>query len=217
MINILKYRVIQVFKNHSMPRWLVLMIDLSIVFITFIFAYLLRFNFETYTFLWSIALIQALLVTMAYFLFMILFKSYAGLIRQTTVKDTFLIAITNTSAFTLTVFLTIISREFELPQIFNIPNIYVGQAIYNSANEGQTASMSAIFDDDALLLYVTGTPSVFEPSAGYSFSWAPGGGMGGVRSYYADSKDAMMLKFKMQLVHKVVATDLGYFFSDVTD
>ena len=104
-----------------------------------------------------------------------------------------------------------------LAQIFNIPNIYVGQAIYNSANEGQTASMSAIFDDDALLLYVTGTPSVFEPSAGYSFSWAPGGGMGGVRSYYADSKDAMMLKFKMQLVHKVVATDLGYFFSDVTD
>lgn len=109
------------------------------------------------------------------------------------------------------------SVDAALSQIFAIGQIFVAPAIYNSANEGQTASMGAIIDDDALLLYVTSAPSLYEPSAGYSFNWAPGGGMGAIRRYYDDESDATFIKNKMQMVHKVTATDLGYFFSDVTD
>jgi FlaA1/EpsC-like NDP-sugar epimerase len=121
MINRLKYSTIQFFKGHSLPRWLVLVIDISVVFITFIFAYLLRYNFETYTFLWSIAIYQALMVSLVYTLFMFLFKSYSGLIRQTNIKDTFIIAVTNSAAFALSLFITISCRTFDFPQLFNIP------------------------------------------------------------------------------------------------
>jgi len=61
------------------------------------------------------------MVGMVYTVFMILFKSYSGLIRQTTVKDTFIIAVTNSAAFAVLLFITIFSREFELNEFLNIP------------------------------------------------------------------------------------------------
>jgi FlaA1/EpsC-like NDP-sugar epimerase len=120
MINTLKYRTIQIFRNHSLPRWLVLMIDIFAVFITFLFAYLLRYNLEPETFSWILAIKQALLVCLVYMVFMLFFKSYAGLIRQTTIKDTFIIAVTNTAAFATLFVITLCSRKFEFNPIFNI-------------------------------------------------------------------------------------------------
>ena len=121
MIDNLKYITIKIFRNHSLPRWLVLVIDIIAVFITFLVAYLLRYNFESYTFSWGLAIKQALLVCIAYLFFMFLLKSYSGLIRQTTIKDTFLIAITNTAAFSILFVITLITRKFELNQISDIP------------------------------------------------------------------------------------------------
>ncbi|MBE3086577.1 MAG: polysaccharide biosynthesis protein [Bacteroidetes bacterium] len=51
---------------------------------------------------------------------MFLFKSYAGLIRQTTIKDTFIIAVTNTVAFAALFIVTLCSRGFELNPLYNI-------------------------------------------------------------------------------------------------
>jgi FlaA1/EpsC-like NDP-sugar epimerase len=121
MINRFKIRTIKIFRDYSLPRWFVLLIDIAAVFLTFIFAYLLRYNFESYTFSWNNALAQSLLVCIVYLVFMYLFKSYSGLIRQTTVRDTFLISVTNTTAFLLMVIITITSRKFELGQFLNIP------------------------------------------------------------------------------------------------
>jgi len=121
MIDNLKYITIKIFRNHSLPRWLVLVIDIIAVFITFLVAYLLRYNFESYTFSWGLAIKQALLVCIAYLFFMFLLKSYSGLIRQTTIKDTFLIAITNTAAFSILFVITLITRKFELNQFSDIP------------------------------------------------------------------------------------------------
>ncbi len=121
MINRIKYKIIQVFRNHSLPRWLVLVIDLFAVFVTFLFAYMLRFNMELYLFSMVTALKQAAMVCMVYMVFMLLFKSYSGLIRQTTIKDTFILALTNTSAFLAMFLVTICSREFEWNNFYNIP------------------------------------------------------------------------------------------------
>ena len=114
MINTLKYRIIQIFKNHSLPRWLVLVIDITAVFLTFLFSYMLRFNLEPYTFNLVLAIEQGLLVCAVYMGFMLIFKSYSGLIRQTTIKDTFIIAVTNAAAFVILFAITLSSREFEL-------------------------------------------------------------------------------------------------------
>ena len=120
MINILKYKTIEIFRNHSLPRWLVLVIDITTVFLTFLIAYMLRYNLEPYTFSLVLAIKQGLLVCAVYMVFMLLFKSYSGLIRQTTIKDTFIIGITNTAAFAILFVVTLCSRKFELNPFFNI-------------------------------------------------------------------------------------------------
>jgi FlaA1/EpsC-like NDP-sugar epimerase len=52
---------------------------------------------------------------------MLFFKSYAGLIRQTTVRDTFSIFITNTTALIVLLGIVYISRKFDWKPLFNIP------------------------------------------------------------------------------------------------
>jgi FlaA1/EpsC-like NDP-sugar epimerase len=121
MIDSLKHFAINIFRNHSLPRWLVLVIDVTAVFITFIVAYLLRYNFESYTFSWLLAVEQDLLVCICYLGFMLLFKSYSGLLRQTTIKDTFLIAITNTTALSVLFIITLCTRKFGFNSVFDIP------------------------------------------------------------------------------------------------
>jgi FlaA1/EpsC-like NDP-sugar epimerase len=96
------------------------MIDISAVFLTFLLAYLLRYNLELDTFSMKLAVNQAFLVSTAYFVFMLLFKSYSGLIRQTTIKDTFIIAVTNAAAFALLCVITLCSRKFKFDPLFNI-------------------------------------------------------------------------------------------------
>lgn len=110
------------------------------------------------------------------------------------------------------------SVETALAALFMVQDVLVGMAIYNSANEGQTASYSAIIDDDALLLYTTPTPSIFEASAGYTFTWAAGGGDGQIYSPYRDyGKHSDVIQAKMQWDQKAVAANLGYFISDCVD
>ena len=69
MIQAFKEKVINVFKNHSLPRWLVFLIDSATVYFSFLIAYMLRYNFEIYTFEISTAFRQALLVLFVYAIF----------------------------------------------------------------------------------------------------------------------------------------------------
>ena len=105
-----------------------------------------------------------------------------------------------------------------LAALFGVERVLTAEAIYNSANEGQDASMSPIFDDDFFLVYVNPRPSRFDPSGGYTISWAPGGGMGGIMPTIRDDEaDSDLVKIKNQYVHKIVASDVGYIVLDVTD
>jgi FlaA1/EpsC-like NDP-sugar epimerase len=121
MIENIKFRTIQIFRKHSLPRWIVLVIDISAVFLAFLIAYILRYNFDTALFSLTVAVKQAFLVCLAYVAFMIIFKSYSGLIRQTTIKDTFIIGVTNSVAMIAILILTLSSRKFGLPLVYNVP------------------------------------------------------------------------------------------------
>lgn len=121
MIESLKGRVIKVFKNHSLPRWLVFLIDSGTVFFSFLVAYMLRYNFEVYTFDLSVAWKQAYYVLVIYAVFILIFKSYAGMIRHTTIRDTYKIIIANGCSLVVLFAATILSRRFEWNAVFNIP------------------------------------------------------------------------------------------------
>lgn len=121
MINKFKSRIFDLFRYHSLPRWLVLLIDLAVVYFSFLIAYMLRYNFEIYTFEASTAFKQAFIVLCAYLFFMLLFKSYYGMIRHTTIKDTYKIIIITFAALGILFPVTLLSRNYEWDQIYNIP------------------------------------------------------------------------------------------------
>lgn len=101
-ILILRRKALDFFNRHSVPRWTVFALDTGIVFVAFIIAYLLRFNFSLPEDREHLYIYQALLSTSVYALYSILFRSYSGLIRHTTLTDiTLVFIVTTCSAVTL--------------------------------------------------------------------------------------------------------------------
>lgn len=105
--------------------------------------------------------------------------------------------------------------ESALLSILGIQNYWVSKASYNSANEGQTGTYSAIIDDDALIFNATAAPGLMSPSAGFTFAWQGGGGTGAVTSYREPQSKSDVLQMAEAWDQKVVASDLGYFFADI--
>jgi FlaA1/EpsC-like NDP-sugar epimerase len=109
------------FQHYSLPRWLVFIVDNLAVFFTFILAYLLRFNFVLSDFSVDLALRHALLALIVYASFALVFRSYSGLIRHTTVVDIFYVFIATTCSLFALLGITMISRIAGWSEIFNIP------------------------------------------------------------------------------------------------
>lgn len=57
-----------------------------------------------------------------------------------------------------------------LAAILGVPNLIVASAMYNSAVEGQSDSLSYIWGKDAILMYVTDRPAVKQVTAGYTLT-----------------------------------------------
>lgn len=110
---------------------------------------------------------------------------------------------------------TLSSIESALAACFGVSNYWVSKASWNSANEGQAFSASAIVDDDCLVCYVSSAPSVMSASAGYTFSWGGGGGLGSIATYRDQSVKSSVLQHSEAWDQKAVATDVGYMFLDV--
>lgn len=95
--------------------------DSLMVFLTFIFAYLLRYNLVTADFPAQEASTHGLIVLLAYSTSALIFKSYSGLIRHTTLTDIALVFVTTSvSAFAL-VFLSILTRIFVQTSVLIVP------------------------------------------------------------------------------------------------
>lgn len=105
--------------------------------------------------------------------------------------------------------------ESAVAACFGLTNYIVAKASYNSANEGQTFSALPIVDDDALVCYVSPTPGVMSASAGYTFAWDGGGGLGSIGMYRDQSAKSDVLQHSESWDQKAVATDLGYLFLDI--
>jgi hypothetical protein len=111
--------------------------------------------------------------------------------------------------------MTMATVENVLAAVLGVDEILVSRGSYNSANEGQTASMAAIIDDDALLIYSAESANALTATAGKTFVWNPGGGAGAQSQYRDDTVDSTIVKHKEQWDQKVVAADLGYLWTDI--
>lgn len=112
-----------------------------------------------------------------------------------------------------------LANEQILAQIFDVERVLVMRAISNSANEGATASHAFIGGKHALLCYVPDSPGLYTPAAGYTFAWngymgAAGDGMR-VTRFYMEQIRAERVEIEMAIDHKLVAPDLGFFWTTV--
>lgn len=56
---------------------------------------------------------------------------------------------------------------------FNLENVYVGTAIYNSADEGQTDVLADVWNKDFYLIYQNSRPTLMQATFGYTFFDTP--------------------------------------------
>ncbi len=102
IVLMLRRKALDFFNRHSVPRWIVFVMDIAVVFMAFILAYTLRFNFSLPDDRGHIFVYQALIATAVYAAFCLLFRSYSGLIRHTTLTDvTLVFVVTTCSVITL--------------------------------------------------------------------------------------------------------------------
>ena len=96
-------------------------------------------------------------------------------------------------------------------QWLGIERLIVGRAPYNTAKEGQTASMSFIWGKHALLAYVSPNPSISQPSAAYIFQ------RNNIETNRfreeAEHQDVVEVTLRTDTVR--TATDCGYYFPSV--
>ena len=121
MVDQLKSRVFKLFQKYSLPRWFILLIDMAAVYVSFLIAYMLRFNFEIHSFDVGLAFTQGFIVLAVYTVSMLVFHSNTGMIRYTTLRDTYRIILTSFSAVTFLSIMTILSRNLAWDKLYNIP------------------------------------------------------------------------------------------------
>jgi hypothetical protein len=112
-----------------------------------------------------------------------------------------------------------------LAQLFELEEILVSKAVFNAGAKGADYAASAakelsqfIAGKHALLAYVTPTPSIMQPTAGYTFSWsgwfgATGMGMR-IKKFRMEWLESDRVEVQQAFDQKVVGADLGFFFKD---
>jgi len=110
-----------------------------------------------------------------------------------------------------------VPAEGILARLFGVDRVLVSRSIKNAGAEGAADSFSFTAGNNAALYYVAGSPGLLTPSAGYQFVWRGiSDGMGtnvGITRFRMPELRADRIEAQMAWDYKVVATDLGYFFS----
>lgn len=112
-----------------------------------------------------------------------------------------------------------IVTEDILAALFGVERYMVARATNNTANEGAATSMNFVFGtDQALLVYSAPRPGIMQPSGGYTFAWNGfGASMGGWRisRFRMEHLKSDRVEGEAAYALKLVAADVGVFFSDV--
>lgn len=110
-----------------------------------------------------------------------------------------------------------VSSESAVAQVLGVERLLVASAIKNSAVESETASYGFTHGKSALLCYVSPSPGILSPSAGYQFVWqGVSGGLGqniGISRMRLEHLKADRIEGQTAWDNKVVGSDLGYFFN----
>lgn len=117
-----------------------------------------------------------------------------------------------------------IASEALLATLFGVDRVLVGKSVRTDDEEGlaeASVTLTANWDDDALLLYVPARPSILTPSAGYTFVWrtSPNAGSGPqwIRKYRDTARLGDYVECRSYFDQKCIVSHAGIFFSDIVD
>lgn len=114
----------------------------------------------------------------------------------------------------------IVTKEL-LASLFDVDEVLVPMASeVTTAENAATDTYAFIFGKHALLMHAAPAPSLLTPSAGYFFNWTgllAGGGAEAMRikKFREEPKSADIVEGELAFDAKVVAADLGVFYSSV--
>ena len=104
-----------------------------------------------------------------------------------------------------------------MARMFEVDRVLIAKAVKATNAEGATGAYSFTFGKNALLTHVAPSPGLLTPSAGYIFSWnGVSAGLGttiGTSQFRMEHLKSERIEAEMAFDNKVVAADLGYFFS----
>ena len=108
--------------------------------------------------------------------------------------------------------------EGMLARLFEVDRYLVAKSIYQtSAEKAATQTFSFIASKCALLTYAAPGPSLLQPTGGYIFAWRGLTGLNGAgirtKRFRMEQLGADRVESEMALSMKLVAADMGYFFS----
>lgn len=113
-------------QRFNTPRWVVLVIDILIVFISYILS-----NFILNSFLDTFSVEKLFyklpFITFIYILCFFYFKTYKGIVKKTGLKDAENVFISNTTAFLILFFISFVFRQFiekEIPKTSSSINVF---------------------------------------------------------------------------------------------
>jgi hypothetical protein len=110
-----------------------------------------------------------------------------------------------------------IITEDILAVLFDVERVLVPRAVRNTAAEDAAATYSFVYGKNAWLGYASPSPGLYQPSAGYLFTWSGlfGAGAEGVRikNFRIEQNAANRIEGESAYSLKVVGADLGCFFS----
>ncbi len=119
-ILIVRKGMLNIFSKYSLPRWLIFAIDNLAVFLVFHLAYLLRYNFNLSDVNPFLVFNQALIATVTYAIFGLLFRSSSGLLRHTTLTDIATVFMVTTCSVGALIVLSFVSRILNLNEIAHV-------------------------------------------------------------------------------------------------
>jgi len=119
--DLLRRKVLKIFLRYNLPRGVVFTVDNILVFLLFLFSYLVRLNFASEEVNILLSIVQGLIVTGVYVVFSLVFKSYAAILRHTTLTDVAMLFTVTTTSLAVTIGLSYISRVFNWSGYLMIP------------------------------------------------------------------------------------------------
>lgn len=102
-----------------------------------------------------------------------------------------------------------------LAAVFDVDAYFNASAVQNSANEGATASVDYILGKGLLTTYRAPSPSLMEPSGGYTFVWnGLTGSVEGIqtKTFRMEHLEADRVEVQGAWDQRLVASDVGVFF-----